>query len=177
MNFKPLVLGMALAFPLSMLAQSTAMNSNGKLSNSDRQFLKKVAQEDQAEVDLAHLALQRSKNLQVQQYARTNILQEDPAMEKRAENIAQRDHVTVPEDANRQGRQEYRNLSQAPANRFDAEYMNYEASRQAKDLGVVRQELASTNDPQVKRYALEEETPFREASVSAQHISGNLNQK
>jgi predicted outer membrane protein len=85
MKIQPFILSLALAVPLTMVGQAmpshndnTYNNSNSKPSSKmtavDHHFLHQLAQEDQSEIDLATLALKKSDNPQVKDYANSKIL-------------------------------------------------------------------------------------------------------
>lgn len=57
---------------------------------------------------------------------------------------------------------------------FDNAYMNYEASQQTADVKLVKTEISSSNNAQVKSYATKEGTPVEEAASAARDVSTKL---
>lgn len=181
MKVPSLILGVALAFPMAMMAQSMPANSNYNNNNqshmsnmSNQQFLNKLAQEDQSEINLAHLALQKSNNAQVRQYAQSKILKADPSMEQHAKTTAQNMGTPVNASVNNWGQHEYQKLSQLSGQQFDREYMRYESMKQEKDLNLVQHEANNSNNTQVKDFAQAQVVPVREAAQSARQISSGM---
>ncbi len=187
MKVQAWILSGILAFPLTMMGQSmtnqNSQNNNtwnkssqktSQLSNSDQHFLSKLAREDQSEIDLAHLALKKSSNSQVRDYAQNKILAADPSMEHQAKNLARQDNAMIPSTQATMAKQEYDRLAKLSGSQFDQAYMKYEARKQEADLDAVQHEINSTNNQQVKTYAQKEETPVRQASQSAQHIANSM---
>lgn len=189
MKVQAWILSGILAFPLTMMGQSMANQNNNQnkawnnssqntssqqLSNTDQHFLSKLAREDQSEIDMAHLALKKSSNPQVRNYAQNKILAADPSMEHQAKNLAQRDNAMISATPTTMAKQEYDRLSNLSGKQFDQAYMKYEARKQEADLDAVQHEINSTNNQKVKNYAENEETPVRQASQSAQRIDKSM---
>jgi putative membrane protein len=188
MKVQSIILSLALAAPVALvgpaMAQSNSGNNNdnmqsqqsqqSQLNSTDHQFLHKLAQEDQSEVNLAHLAMQKSNNPHVKDYAKNKILAADPSMEHQAKTIAEQNNAKVWTSPNSMDKQEYKKLSNMSGQQFDKAYMSYEARKQEADLDLVQREIKNTNNTQLKDYAQKEETPVREASQSAQQISSSL---
>lgn len=73
MKIPALLVCAALAVPFAAVAQSNMPPSKSpQISIQAQHFLTVLASEDQSEIDLAHLALKKSNNPQVQQYAKSN---------------------------------------------------------------------------------------------------------
>lgn len=174
MKIQAFILGTALIVPITLAGQSPnrefnnkAMNDTSQLSTQDRMFLHAIASEDQSEIELAKLALQKSQNPQVQQYAKSKILAADPSMEQDAKQIAQQNKTAVSSTPNPAASQTYKLLSNYSGNEFDQRYIRYEARQQGNDLKVVTFESNSAANPQVRSYARKETTPVKEAAESA----------
>lgn len=132
-----------------------------------------LANEDQSEIELANLALKKSGNAKVQQYAKSKILAADPSMEDEAKKIAAQS-APPPGFPTPSDKAEYYYLSKLSGKDFDLAYMGYEYAKQREDLIVVQNEAAAGKDPQVKAFAQKEETPVRAAADSAQSIALEL---
>jgi putative membrane protein len=186
MKLEALILSAVLAIPMAMMGQSMGnqnTNTNAypksnknmtEMSTSDQHFLCTLAQEDHSEIDLARLALKKSTNPKVQEYAKSKILAADPSMEQQARTIAQQDNENISNTTNKMEKNECDKLSKLSGTQFDKEYMKYEAWKQEKDLGSVRQEITSTKNQTVKDYARKEEPPVKQAAQSAEQIATSL---
>lgn len=192
MKIQALMACAALAVPVTLAGQSTnhpsspipspavpspanpGQNHPAQLSKHDRLFLHAIASEDQSEIELAQLALQKSTNPQVQQYAKTKILAADPSMKQQAEQIAQQNHSPVTSSPSPVQKAEYKNLARLSGKLFDQAYMKYEGRQQSADLKVVKNEITTARNSQVSQYAQKEETPVQQAAQAAQHIASSL---
>lgn len=172
------ILSTALVFPLTVSGQTPSQPDNSnqpQLSSKDRLFLHTLASEDQSEINLANLALKKTKDPKVQQYAKSKILGADPEMKQGAEQIAQQNHTTISASPNATARKQFQILSQLSGTDFDRAYIGYENRQQASDLQVVQGEVGSTNNPQVRSYAQQEVTPVQQASQAVQQLAHSMN--
>lgn len=177
MGCKLLVVGMALILPLAVAAQNspaTRKNNNGQLSQGDEMFLKALIQEDISEISLAKMALQKSSNPQVKQYAQTKILAADPQMRDGAARIASAHNFQPPTGPNARQRKIHGELAKKNGKYFDNAYMNYEASQQTADVKLVKTEIKSTSNAQVKQYVTAQETPVEQAASAARNLSAQI---
>lgn len=177
MKIQAFILGTALVIPLTAAAQvsqpagNPAQQSVSQLSQKDKLFLHAIASEDQSEIDLARLALRKTKKPQIQQYARSKILAADPEMEKGAIEIAQQNHATISSQPNAAARQQYKDFARLSGDPFDRAYAKYENRMQSSDLKVVSHEAGSAANPQVRSYAQREQTPVKQAAESARKLA------
>lgn len=175
MRLTPWLVTTILIVPLSVAGQThPAPTTAPKISIQAQHFLNLIASEDASEISLAQLALKKSSNPQVRQYAKTKILAADPSMKKGAMSIGQQNHAPVDGFPNATDKAEYYYLSRLSGQDFDKAYMSYEDAQQNSDLIVVQNEVEATKNQQVKAYAQKEETPVREAAQSAQQIAQAL---
>ena len=182
-KIQAIILSATLVVPMAMMGQSMnhtattankSSNGTSQLSSSDQHFLSQLGKEDQSEIDMAKLAIKKSSNPQVRQYAQNKILAADPSMEEQAKQIAERDKAPISATPNSWEKQEYDRLSKLSGKQFDQAYMKYEAHKQGRDLADVQHEISSTNNHQVKTYAQNEETPVKQAAQSAQQVDSSL---
>lgn len=179
MKFSGWILTAALMVPLTVAGQAvtTDLTSSGKspqISVQDEHFLNLIANEDQSEIELARLALRKSSNPQVQQYAKTKILAADPSMEQAAKKLAKQSKAPAPGLPTSTDKAEYYYLSKLSGKAFDKAYMNYEDAKQNSDLILVQNEAASAKNQELKQYAQKEETPVGQAAESARRIAQAL---
>lgn len=175
MKIPALLVCAALAVPFAAVAQSNMPPSKSpQISVQAQHFLTVLASEDQSEIDLAHLALKKSNNPQVQQYAKSKILAADPSMKQGAQQLGQKEDAPVAGFPPSSGKAEYYYLSKLSGKAFDKAYMNYEDAKQNFDLIVVAAEAKEAKNPQVKAFAQKEETPVRQAAQSAKQIAQSM---
>jgi len=149
-------------------------NSNSRLSQKDRLFLHAIASEDQSEIDLANLALRKSTNPKIQEYARSKILAADPAMKTGALQVAEQNHATISSEPNAAARAQYADFSVLSGNVFDRSYVKYEYRMQTADLKVVQHAASSSDNPQVGSYAKKEVTPVQQAADAAKQLAQEM---
>lgn len=181
MRIRAYVLGAALAVPMTLAGQTTNYNINNKasnntsqLSNQDKLFLHTIASEDSSEIDLAKLALQKSQNAQIQEYAKTKILAADPGMKEKAKELAEQNHTSISSTPNPTAKLTYKQLSNFSGKKFDRSYAKYEGWKQAADLKAVQNEANSATDPRVRAYAQQEIGPVQEAAQSARQLADSM---
>lgn len=171
---KLIIAVVSLMMPLAIFGQTTSSatsKANQQLSNSDEAFLKAIIQEDISEIGLAQMALQKSSDPQIKQYAQTKILAADPEMRDRADQIIQQSGMTPPTTPNALQESIRSELSGESGKSFDKSYMVYEASQQSADAKLMDREIKSTNNSTVKTYAKDEQTPVQQAAASAIQVN------
>lgn len=145
-----------------------------QLSDSDQSFLKALVQEDISEIGLAKMALQKSSNNDVKQYAQTKILAADPGMRDGAQNLLRKYGIDPPAEPSGTERAIHDKLSKKTGKDFDGAYMIYETTQQSDDVKLVNAELKSTTNAEVKSFVEKEKAPVVEAATSAKEISAKL---
>lgn len=181
MKIYPLILSAALLVPVAATGQSHRKYDMGSsrsnaphVSLQAQHFLNTIAAEDQSEIDLAHLALRKSGNPQVKNYAKTKILAADPSMERGAMKIGKQNNAPVVSFPNGTDKAEYYYLSKLSGKNFDKAYMNYENAQQHADMIMVNSEKAGAKNQQLKSYARKEAGPVQSAAQSAGRIAHSL---
>lgn len=183
MKMLSLALVLGLAGPLALAAQTPPSPPVGA---AGQMFLHKLAQQDHAEIRLANLALKRSSNAKVKNYA-NSILAADPDMARGAERIAQRAQPPSASAssvakaalgaASRKSQAEYKKLSRLSGARFDRAYMGYEARQQSADLHTVEHEASTARNPRLKNFAAQQEAPVKKAANQARKLAASLGAK
>lgn len=177
MNLYAFALTAALALPAGLAAQSTLSVKHSPGAEHDRLFLHTLASEDQSEIHLAKLALNKSNNPQVKLYAQSKILAADPKMEQDAKQLADKINLGITTEPNGAKRTRYQTLSHLSGTRFDQVYAKYEKHQQQADLIAVENETVTAANSQVRAFALKEETPVREAAQAAKQLAQSLHAK
>jgi predicted outer membrane protein len=150
--------------------------SNAQLSLDDQLFLEALIQEDISEIDLAGMALEKSDDPDVKQYAQTKILAADPQMRDGAAQIASAHGMTPPTEPEARQKEIKDKLSKMSGKLFDNAYMGYEANQQDADVKLVNAELAATKNPAVKAYVTKEKTPVEQAAAAALQVHTKIAQ-
>lgn len=124
-----------------------------QLSALDQQFVMDAAQGGMAEVELGQLALQKSKNPEVQRFARQMIQQHSQANEQLM-RIATAKGVTPPPTAGPKYEAARMQLMQLSGASFDRAYMNEGGVNSHLEAAAVYQrETQSGQDPELKAFA------------------------
>jgi predicted outer membrane protein len=171
------ILSAVLAVPTVLAAQTTSSLQHSSGTDQDGFFLHTLASEDQSEIHLAKLALDKSHNPQVRQYAKSKILAADPDMKKEAQQLAQQIDLSITTDPDAKMRAEYQTLSRLSGEPFDQAYAKYESHKQQADLTTVQNETVTATNSKVRNFALKEEKPVGEAAQSAQQLAESLHAK
>jgi putative membrane protein len=134
--------------------QQSAPNSsrsNSSLSAVDRQFMMKAAQSDMTEIKTSQLALSRSKNPQVRQFAQQMIQQHTQSSSKLKPLAAQKG-VTLPKDLG-ENQALLTQLTKLSGTQFDQAYMGGQVKAHSKTQALYQKELQQGKDPAVKAFA------------------------
>ena len=181
MKIPAYILVAALAVPLTLAGQTThnnisdkASNNTSQLSSQDKLFLHTIASEDESEIELAKLALKKSSDPQIQQYAKTKILAADPGMKEKAKELAEQNHTAISTSPNPTAKLRYQQLSNFSGKEFERDYAKYEGWKQAADLKAVQKEASSAANPRVRAYAQQEISPVQEAAQAARKLADSM---
>ncbi len=149
----------ALSSPHS-LAQSGSMSgsapstqrTNSSPSNVDRQFVMKAAQSDMTEIKTSQLALQRSQNSKVRQFAQMMVQQHTQSSSK-LKPIAAQKGVTLPTSLGTSNTALLTQLTKLSGTQFDQAYMKGQAQAHQKTEALYQKELQQGQDSDVKSFA------------------------
>lgn len=132
-------------------AQSSNMNDHGGAVNTaEQEFVTKAAQADRAEVELGRMALQKSNNPEIKQFAQRMI-------DDHSQNQQQVDSLAAKLSINKQGlsaeqQQEADRLSRLSGDQFDRAYAKLMLEDHRKDVGEFQREQRTAKDSEVKSY-------------------------
>lgn len=177
MRIRYAILIAAVAAPMVMAGQNSSsanQKSQQQLTTSDKLFLQALIEEDISEIELAHMALEKSSDPKVKDYAQSKILAADPEMRDGAEQIAKQFGMQPPSAPNARQKKIHDELSNKSGKVFDDAYMNYEADQQTADVKLAEAELKSETNPAVKDYVTKEKAPIVEAAEAAKSISKDI---
>lgn len=133
--------------------QSAPSSNRSQMSALDRQFIIDAAQGGMAEVRLGQLALQRSTNPEVKQFAQQMIQQHTQANQQLMQ-LAQRKGVTLPTSPGPKYEAGMRQLMQLSGESFDQAYMNEAGVNGHLEAAAVYQRQAQMGqDSDLKAFA------------------------
>lgn len=127
------VFGFSVAFGSSVLAQtrtqpttpspSTPGGSRTSISDIDRQYMVNAAEAGLANIQMGQLALRRSDNSRVEQFAQAEIA-EQQTVARELRRLAPQAGVTLPTAPGPKYQAALRQLSEVPEQQFDSAYLN-----------------------------------------------------
>ncbi|MCL5742867.1 MAG: DUF4142 domain-containing protein [Acidobacteria bacterium] len=174
--------GMALWLGPGAAAQNTGSmsanaNSTGQnVSSTDAKFLRKAAQDDKAEIDLAKMAQQRASSPAVKQFAQ-QLEQGHTAALHKTKQVAASEGVALPSKPGKGENKEAERLSKLSGPEFDRAFVQYQMSAHRKDIAAFQYEAANGQNPQIKQFAansvpgLEHHLMLAEQTASAIGVS------
>jgi len=177
MKIHAFILSAALAVPAALAAQTTSSLKHSSGTDQDGLFLHTLASEDQSEIDLAKMALDKSHNPEVKQYAKSKILAADPEMKQEAQQLAQKIDLSFTTEPDAKMKAEHQTLSRLSGEQFDQAYAKYESHKQQEDLATVQNETVTAAHSRIRNFALKEEKPVGEAAQAAKELAQSLHAK
>jgi putative membrane protein len=132
---------LALTFAVPMI--------HAQVTDQDKTFLKNSAEGNHDEIDLGHLALEKSKNEDVRMFAKKMIHDHFQLLEN-MKPFAMRWHVTVPDHKDADGDAKYAELKLLTGDEFDKHYITSMVADHQEDLKKFQDEIAATHDPAYK---------------------------
>ncbi|WP_232224109.1 DUF4142 domain-containing protein [Mastigocladopsis repens] len=125
---------------------------NRSLTAVDREFMTKAAQSDQTEIQTSQLALKRSKNQSVRDYAQ-RMIQEHTNSSQQLTQIAQNKGVTLPKDVGKENKGLLTKLTKLNGTNFDRAYMQGQVQAHNKTLANYQNYLKQGQDPELTAFA------------------------
>lgn len=128
---------------------ATAIDIDTRIEPS---FLFRAAQDGNAEIQLAHLALARSSNEQVQAFAR-QMIADHGAANVRIMNLAQQRNLPLPIEASPEQARDFVELTNRSGAAFDRDYMDINVRNHRADVTLVSEQAQNATDPDIKALA------------------------
>ena len=123
-----------------------------KANANEQQFLRKAADDDLAEIEIAKLALHKASSQQVKGFAQTMV--DDHGKEKgQLEKIASSKHVDIPKALSAKSQATKERLAKFSGGQFDNAYMAEMLKDHKEDLAAFRQALDSAQDTDIREFA------------------------
>ena len=167
----------------SQAAQQGA-NSMGNMANSgmnsmngsmtDKAFLKKAMQGGMAEVQTAQLALTKSNNDQVKQFAQM-MIDDHTKMNDQAKPIAQQNGVAVPSAPDKKSQAMMAKLQGMSGDAFDKAYIQDMVKDHQQDEKDFKAEASNGQNPQIKDLASQGEPIIAGHLQKVQQLAKSMN--
>jgi putative membrane protein len=157
---------------MSPMNQDATATPNGQPSPADKMFVKNALEGGMAEVQLGQLALQKSNNDDVKQFAQ-RMVTDHTKMGDQMKPIAQQIGVKLPDAPSKKDQATIAKLQALNGDAFDKAYMKDMVKDHKADLNDFKTEASSGSAPAVKNAA------SQGAQVISQHLqmAEQINQK
>lgn len=130
----------------------------------DKVFISQAIQENLGEIELAKLALKKSSNANVRQFAE-RMVSDHTRMNNQMELIAHRLEVDIPTEPGKDSRKQKKKLESLSEPQFDRSYAKTMVTNHKRDLREYQRESTSAQDPQLRAAAAQG------AGIVRQHLS------
>lgn len=154
--------------------QGSATQRSSNANASDQQFLKKAADENLAEVEMARLALQKASSQQVKSFAQTMVKDNGKARDQ-LEKIGSSKRVDLPKGLSAKNKATKDQLAKFSGEQFDNAYMAEMLKDHKEDVATFLRERNSAQDIDIKEFA-DKSLPTLESHLKqAESIAPELN--
>ena len=148
--------------------------AQNKLEHADTSFMKKVAENTKAELELAQLAEQKAGDPQVKEFAQKVVTDHQKADEQ-LKALAQQENVDLPDRKPMDESAEKTRLNRLNGADFDRAYMKHMVAEHEQDINDFRKEATNSKDDNVRKFA-SENLPVLEAHLKmARDINAKVN--
>jgi putative membrane protein len=120
----------------------------------DKAFVKKALEGNEAEIQMGQLALQKSSDDQVKQFAQ-RMVDDHGKMQDQLKPIAQQLGVKVPDGPSKGDMKKMDKMKSLSGDAFDQAYIKDMVKDHKKDSSEFKQEAQNTQNPQLKQLATE----------------------
>ena len=149
--------------------------ANGMISGlttpQDKVFVEEALKGGMAEVQLGQLALQKSNNVDVKQFAQ-KMVDDHTQMNNDMARLADSMGVMLPKTMNKDDQAEFDKLKGLSGNDFDIEYLTYMVKDHHKDLHEFRVEAANTRaDAGLHDVVVKEESVIHDHTVEVDKLA------
>lgn len=135
----------------SEMAQNSP-TSDEAVAALEREFILMAAQGNNAEIQTSQLALERSQNDTVRQYAQ-RMVEEHTAANEQLQPLAEQRGIELPANASSFDTAVLEQLTQIPDEQFDQAYMDAQVNAHLKSLAVFRTGARQVADTDLQNYA------------------------
>ena len=144
--------------PASSQSQRPGVNNPMDTTNpttqhvDDKKFVKDAAEGGLAEVELGKLALQKSSNDDVKQFAQKMVDDHSKANDQ-LKQVAEQDKIDVPTALDSKHQSKIDKLSKLSGDQFDKAYIKDQLKDHETDVTAFKAEADNGNDPNIKSFA------------------------
>jgi putative membrane protein len=139
----------------------------------DQEFLVMAIQGNNAEIQTSQLALQRSNNNTVRQYAQ-RMIQEHTAANRELTRLANQNNVSVPTGVDSLSQAIATRLSQLSGAEFDRAYMGVQTNAHLRAISLYQTQIDQGQNPGLTAYANQQLPNIRDHyEVASQQVPGN----
>jgi len=154
--------------------QGSGTRRSSNANASDQQFLKKAADDNLAEVEMARLALQKASSQQVKNFAQTMVKDNGKARDQ-LERIGSSKRVDLPKGLSAKNKATKDRLAKFSGEQFDNAYMAEMLKEHKEDVATFSRERNSAQDMDIKEFA-EKSLPTLESHLKqAESFAPELN--
>ncbi|NMG05562.1 DUF4142 domain-containing protein [Brasilonema sp. UFV-L1] len=125
---------------------------NRSLTALDKEFMTKAAQSDQTEIQTSQLALKRSQNQEVKNYAQ-RMIKEHTDSSQQLKQIAKKKSFTLPKDIGPENKALLTKLTKLNGKMFDQAYMEGQLQAHTKTLADYQNYLTQGQDSELNAFA------------------------
>jgi putative membrane protein len=125
---------------------------SSKTNANDQQFLRKAADDDLAEIEMAKLALHKASSQRVKGFAQIMVDDHSKA-EGQLDKIASSKHIDIPKSLTAKSQATEDRLAKFSGEQFDKAYMAEMLKDQKEDLAAFRHALNSVQDADIREFA------------------------
>lgn len=136
---------------------------------TDKRFVREALQSNLAEIEMGKLALGRSSNTNVRQFAE-RMIRDHTRMNQQMEPIARRLNVPIPAKPGKSARKQQKKLSGTSEPAFDRAYAAEMVRSHKSDLAEYERESAATQDPALRDAAAQGLQLIREHLRMAENL-------
>jgi predicted outer membrane protein len=137
------------------------------------EFLAQAMQDSLAEVELCELALQKTSNDDIKQFAQ-HMLEDHSYMESDIEHLAAKKRIALPKDLTEENMSALEKMKKLSGREFDLEFMNHNVQDHEKDVKVFRHYAEQGEDSELMEMAKNAAGVLGQHLKMAQEIAGKL---
>ena len=137
------------------LAPWRASGKEAGLAEPDRQFLYWASESDKADAAMNRLALDKTRNPSIKQFAR-RALDEDRRRDAKLAALSQAHRLSPPHEVDKESRDLHDNIAATTGDSFDHLFMRNAVDESQKTIDLYEQEAGSGQSPEIKAFVAEQ---------------------
>jgi putative membrane protein len=168
--------GLALILAAPLAAFAAGDKAPAKMPAADAKFMKKVALDGKAEVELGRLAAERGASDAVKQFGQRMVTDHTKAADELAK-LAQDKGVELPAGVDAKHKRLHDRMAKLSGAEFDREYMRQMVRDHDADVKEFQREADRARDPDVKAWAAKTLPTLKEHQQQAHQMQASVNGK